>query len=61
MSASHLRTKAGPIHPNNINLSHSGRAKVSVRVGCLVLVKIHGNNLRKLFIKIIGNSEVRIN
>ena len=36
-------------------------AKVSVRVRCLVLVKIHGNSLGKLFIQIIRNSEVRIN
>ena len=48
------------IHPNNINLTHSGRAKGSVSVRCLVLVKMHGNNPRKLFVKIISNSEVRI-
>ena len=57
MSASHLQTKAGPIHPNNINISHRDRAKVSVRVRCLVVVKTHGNNVRKLFIKIISGED----
>jgi hypothetical protein len=33
------------IHPNNINLIHIGRARVSVRVRCLVLVKMYGNSL----------------
>jgi hypothetical protein len=61
LSASHLQTKAGPIHPNNINLTHSGRAKVSVSVRCLVLVQIYGNSPRKLFVKIIRNTEVRTN
>lgn len=28
------------IHPNSINLTHSGRASVSVSVRCLVLVKM---------------------
>ena len=41
------------IHPNNINLIHKGRARVSVSVKCLVLVKIYGNSPRKLFVKII--------
>jgi hypothetical protein len=49
------------IHPNNTNLIHNGRAGVSVSVRCLVLVKIYGNNPRKLFVKIIRNSDVRIN
>lgn len=49
------------IHPNNINLNHIGKAKVSVRVRCLVLVKMYGNNPRKLFVRIIRNSDVRIN
>jgi len=49
------------IHPNNINLIHKGRARVSVSVKCLVLVKIYGNSPRKLFVKIIRNSDVRIN
>jgi hypothetical protein len=47
------------IHPNNINLIHRGRAKVSVSVKCLVLVKIYGNIPRKLFVKIIRNGDVR--
>ena len=49
------------IHPNNINLIHRGRAKVNVRVKCLVLVKMYGNNPRKLFVRIIRNSDVRMN
>lgn len=49
------------IHPNSINLTHKGRAKVSVSVRCLVLVKIYGNNPKKLFIRIIKNRDVRIN
>jgi hypothetical protein len=49
------------IHLNNTNLTHSARAKVSVSVRCLVLVKMYGNSLRKLFVKIIRNSEGRIN
>jgi hypothetical protein len=36
------------IHPNSINLIHKGRARVSVRVRCLVLVKMYGNYLLKL-------------
>jgi hypothetical protein len=58
--ASHLQPKAGPIHPNIINLTPSGRAKVSVSVRGLVLVKMCGNSPRKLFVKIMRNSEVRI-
>ena len=49
------------IHPNSINLTHSGKANVKVSVKCLVLVKMYGNNPRKLFIKIIRNREVKIN
>jgi hypothetical protein len=49
------------IHPNSINLIHRGRAKVSVSVKCLVLVKIYGNSPRKLFVKIIRNRDLRIN
>jgi hypothetical protein len=49
------------IHPNNKNLIHKGRAKVSVSVRCLVLVKIYGNSPRKLFVKIIRNRDARIN
>jgi hypothetical protein len=49
------------IHPNNINLIHRGRAGVIVSVKCLVLVKISGNNPKKLFVKIIRNNDVRIN
>ena len=30
-------------------------------VGCLVLVKMYGNNHRKLFVRIIRDSEVKIN
>jgi len=49
------------IHPNNINLIHKCRVRFSVSVKCLVLVKIYGNNPRKLFVRIIGNSDIRIN
>ena len=49
------------IHPNNINLIHRGRAKVSVSVRCLVLVKMYGNNPKKLFVRIIRNNDVRMN
>ena len=49
------------IHPNNINLIHKGRARASVSVMCLVLVKIYGNNPTKLFVGIIRNNEVRNN
>ena len=43
------------IHPNNINLIHRGRAKVSVGV-----VKTYGNNPKKLFVRIIRNNDVRM-
>ena len=36
------------IHPNSMNRTSSGRASVSVSVRCLVLVKMYGNNRRKL-------------
>jgi hypothetical protein len=49
------------IHPNSMKLSHNGKARVKVSVKCLVLVKVCGNSPRKLFVKIIRNSEVRIN
>lgn len=49
------------IQPNNMKLSHKGKAKVSVSVKWLVLVKMYGNNPRKLFVRIIRNSDVRIN
>jgi len=45
----------------NMNLIHKDRARVSVRIRCLVLVKIYGNSPTKLFIKIIRNNDVRIN
>jgi hypothetical protein len=48
------------IHPNNINVIHSGSASVSVSVKCLVLVKMYGNKPRKLFIRIMRNNEVKI-
>jgi len=41
------------INPKSMNLTRSGRAIVSVSVGCLVLVKMYGNSPRKLFVKII--------
>jgi len=45
------------IHPNNINPIHRGRAKVNIRVKCLALLKMCGNNPRKLFVRIIRNSD----
>jgi len=49
------------VRPNSINLTHKGKAKVSVSVRCLVLVKMYGNTPKKLFIRIIKNRDVRIN
>lgn len=48
------------IHPYNINLIHSGRAKVNVKVKCLVVVKIYGNSPKKLLNIIIINIEIKI-
>jgi len=49
------------IHPNSMNLTHKGRARVRVRIKCLVLVKMYGNSPRKLFIRIMRNRDARIN
>jgi hypothetical protein len=49
------------IHPYNINVIYRGSARVSVSVRCLVLVKMYGNNPRKLFARIIRNNDVRMN
>jgi hypothetical protein len=49
------------IHLNSINLVLKGSARVSVSVKLLVLVKTYGNNPRKLFIRIMRNSEVKMN
>jgi len=49
------------IHPNSINLTHKGKARVSVRIKCLVLVKMYGNSPKKLFIRIMRNRDVRMN
>jgi hypothetical protein len=49
------------IHPNNINLIHRGKDKVNVSVKCLVLVEMCGNSHRNLFVKIIRNSDVKMN
>jgi hypothetical protein len=48
------------IHPNSMNVTHSGSARVSVRTRCLVLVNTYGNSPRKLFIKIMVNREMKI-
>lgn len=48
------------IHPKNINLNQRGRAKESVKVMWLVLVKIYGNNPKKLLNKIKVNREINI-
>lgn len=45
------------IHPNTINLTHKGSASVSVIVKWLVLVKIYGNNPRKLLNRIRENND----
>lgn len=49
------------IHPNSINLTHRGKASVSVSVRWLVLVKMYGNRPKKLFVRIIRNSDVKMN
>jgi hypothetical protein len=49
------------IHPYSINVIHSGSARVNVSVRCLVLVKMYGNNPRKLFARINRNNDVRMN
>jgi len=38
-----------------------GKARVSVRIKCLVLVKMYGNSPKKLFIRIMRNRDVRMN
>lgn len=48
------------IHPKNMKLNHRGRAKDSVRVIWLVLVKIYGNKPRKLLKRINVNSEINM-
>jgi hypothetical protein len=49
------------INPNNINVIRVGRARVSVSVKCLVLVKKYRNIPKKLFVKIIRNNDVMMN
>lgn len=44
-----------------MNLNHKGRANVKVKVRWLVLVKIYGNNPKKLLNKINENNEIKIN
>ena len=48
------------IHPNNINLSQRGRARLKVNVIWLVLVKIYGNRPKKLLKRIKVNKEINI-
>ena len=48
-------------HPYNIKEIHSGSARDKVITMCLVLVKIYGNNPKKLLNKIIENNEININ
>jgi len=55
-----VNTTSYVIHSNNIYLIHRGRAAISVSVRCLVLVKMYGNNPRKLFIKVMRNNDVRV-
>lgn len=47
------------IHPNNIKVNHRGKAILKEILKCLVLVKIYGNNPRKLLI--IINKNILIN
>ena len=49
------------IQPYNINLIQRGRARASVRVKWLVLVKIYGNRPKKLLNKIIENRDTKMN
>jgi hypothetical protein len=49
------------IQPIIINLNHKGRAKDSVKVIWLVLVKIYGNNPKKLLKRMKENKEININ
>lgn len=44
-----------------MNLNHKGNAKVKVKVKWLVLVKIYGNNPKKLLNIINANKETNIN
>lgn len=48
------------IHPNNINAIHSGKARLNVIIKWLVLVKIYGNNPKKLLNTIRLNNETNI-
>jgi uncharacterized membrane protein len=49
------------IHPNILNLNHSGKVKESVKIKCLVLVKIYGISPRKLLNIIIEDNEMKVN
>jgi hypothetical protein len=49
------------IHPNSMNPSQRGSAKDRVSTMCLVLVKMYGNNPRKLLNMIMENSEMKMN
>jgi hypothetical protein len=48
------------IQPNSIKLNQRGSAKDRVIVMCLVLVKIYGNNPKKLLKRISENKEINI-
>ena len=48
------------IHPYNIKLNHNGSLKERVNVKCLDLVKIYGNNPKKLLKRIIVNKLIKI-
>jgi hypothetical protein len=49
------------IHQNNINLIRKDRAGVNESVRCLVIVKMYADNRRKLFVRIISNSDISMN
>jgi hypothetical protein len=48
-------------HSHNVYLTHNGSAKVSVIIKCFVLVNMYGNSPRKLFVRVMSNSEVKMN
>lgn len=49
------------IHPNSMNLIHSGKARVNVKERCLVLVNTYGNNPIRLLNRMRENTEMKIN
>lgn len=48
------------IHPKSMKPNHKGNARERVIVMCLVLVKMYGNNPKKLLKRINLNKEIKI-